>query len=488
LRRHVSRGVLGSQALAACALAAIALPALARPAAATAFGTPIQTAVDMYPPGGREDGVAFAHARAVGVKLMRLVVSWRVVAPNPPDGDPANPSQPSYRWSELDGLISETVAHGLEPVVDITEPPSWAQAPAGSGPEHPDPAALGLFERAAATRYDGLDPAHPRVRFWEIWNEPNVSFFLQPQLEGANVVSAATYRAMVNEAAAGIHAARPDDVVIAGELFPNGFKRPNATGVAPLEFTRRVLCLSAGARPRRTCSTPLAADAWSVHPYTSGGPSTLPADPNNVWIRNLASLTKLVRSAQRLGTLVSARRVQTWVTEFSWDSNPPDPQGVPVRLQQRWVAEALYRGWAAGVSVFTWFTLRDKPLGTSLFQSGLYFACPAGEYCDTPKPAAAAFRFPFVAFSCPRRHAMVWGRTPAGARGTVAIQWRQGRAWRTLARLRTDRDGIFTALLKLPGRGSAGKGVLRAVLPGAGASPSFGLYHPPDIPATPFGS
>jgi hypothetical protein len=229
-------------------------------------------------------------------------------------------------------------------------------------------------------------------------------------------------------------------------------------------------------------------DAVSVHPYTSGGPSTLPANPDNVWIANLGSLTSLAQAAQRLGTLVSAQPVQTWVTEFSWDSNPPDPKGVPAQLEQRWVAETLYRGWHGGISVFNWYSLRDSPLASSPEQGGLYFECPQGIYCDQPKPAAAAFRFPFVAYTSSKRRALVWGRTPEGAPGTVRIQWLQGRRWRRLATLRTDRDGIFTGRPSLPRGANPKSALLRAVRSGGEASPSFSLHRTPDILVTPFGT
>jgi hypothetical protein len=132
--------------------------------------------------------------------------------------------------------------------------------------------------------------------------------------------------------------------------------------------------------------------------------------------------------------------------------------------------------------------LRDQPLGFSMFQSGLYFACSAGIYCDTPKPAAAAFRFPFVAYHASKRRSLVWGRTPGGTVGRVRIQWRQGRSWRALATLSTDRDGIFTSHLTLPREASPKLALLRAVEPGVDVSPSFSLHRPPDIPVTPFGS
>jgi hypothetical protein len=457
---------------------------------ALGFGVELQTAVSMYPPAGAEGNIAFQHVHDSGAQLVRLPISWKLVAPStpPPGFDPANPNDPSYNWSELDRMVSQALANGLEPMIDISEPPSWAQAPPGAGAQSPDPTQLGLFANAAAIRYDGSVPGLPRVRYWEVWNEPNSSFFLQPQVQNGNIVSVETYRTMINDFAAGVHGARADDVVVGGELFPNGITRAEVTAVAPLDFTRRLFCLSGGARPHRVCNTSVSVDVWSVHPYTSGGPSTRPANPNNVWIANLGALTGLVRSAQRLGTLISSQPVQTWVSEFSWDSNPPDPKGVPLRLEQRWVAETLYRSWQAGITVFTWFMLRDQPLGVSPFQSGLYFECTSGLSCDTPKPAASAFRFPLVAYPAPKRRALVWGRTPGGTVGSVLIQWRYEGSWRALATLRTDRDGIFNASVTLPRAASPSQALLRAVQPGVGVSPSFSLHHPPDILVTPFGS
>jgi hypothetical protein len=454
-----------------------------------AFGVALQTGVDTFPTEPERD-VKLAHVRATGARFLRLELDWKEVAPaTPPPGfDAANPDDPSYNWGPLDRVIADVVAHGLTPFVDIEGPPTWAQSPQGAGDDHPDPAQLALFAHAFAARYDGSRPGLTWIRYWEVWDEPNASYFLQPQIQEGNIVSVDTYRTMISDFAAAVHSVRADDIVIAGSLFPNGLRHSDVTAIAPLEFTRRLLCLSTGAHPRRVCSTQVHADVWSMHPYTSGGPSTRPANPDNVWIQNLGSLTSLVRSAQRLGTLVSAHPVQTWVTEFSWDSNPPDPKGVPAQLEQRWVAETLYRSWQAGISVFSWFSLRDQPIVSSSRQGGLYFECPQGLYCDEPKPAAAAFRFPFVAYKSARRHVLVWGRTPLGVPGRVRIQWLQGRRWRGLATLRTDRDGIFTARPRLPRGANPTSALLRAVQLGGDASPSFSLYHPPDIPATPFGS
>lgn len=476
------------------AIACVTMAVLMQPVGverAQAFGVALQTGVDTALSSGAYEQLTLAHIRSSGAQFVRLGINWSDVAPtNPPPGfNAANPDDPSYRWERVDRMVADAVARGLTPYITIVSAPSWGELPPGAGGDTPDPRQLALFAQAIALRYDGSRPGLPWVRYWEVWNEPNATFFLQPQLEGNKIVSVGAYRTMINDFATAVHAVRSDDVVIAGALFPNGLHRAIGTAIAPLQFTRLLLCLSAGPHPRRVCNTQVHADAWSVHPYTTGGPSTQPANPNNVWIENLGSLSSLVRAAQRLGTLVSSQSVQTWVTEFSWDSNPPDPKGVPGALEQRWVAETLYRSWRAGVRVFTWYSLRDEPIETSSQQAGLYFECPQGIACDTPKPAERAFRFPFVAYPYQGRRVSIWGRTPSGAPGIVRVEWLQGRRWRTLATLRTDGDGIFTATPTLPSRVSAKSAILRAVfLDGPEASPSFSLHHPPDIIVAPFGS
>ncbi|MGH2880666.1 MAG: hypothetical protein ACRDK4_13810 [Solirubrobacteraceae bacterium] len=456
---------------------------------ANGFGVPLRTSVDTTPASGSYEQLVLSHIRASGAQLIKLDVNWNEIAPpgRPAGFDPTNPDSPGYRWRDLDKETSDALARGLTPFFELYGAPRWGQTPVGSGDEHPDPAQLAQFAQAVATRFDGSHHGLPWVRYYEVWNEPNVSFFLQPQIEGGNIVSVDNYRTLIDDVAASVHGVRSDNLVIAGALFPNGLRRGNVIGIGALEFTRRLLCMSPGAHPRRVCNTTVNADIWSVHPYTTGGPSTLPANPENVWIDNLGSLTSLVREAQSAGTLVSSQPVQTWVSEFSWDSNPPDPLGVPVRLQQRWVAEALYRAWQSGISVFSWYALRDEPLSASSEQAGLYFYCPQGIGCDTPKPMLRSFRFPFIAYKSGRRRALLWGRVPFGVPGTVRIQWRQGSRWRPLTTLRTDSDGIFVARRALPSKLNANSGVLRAVT-ASEASPSFSLHHPRDIIVTPIGS
>jgi hypothetical protein len=185
--------------------------------------------------------------------------------------------------------------------------------------------------------------------------------------------------------------------------------------------------------------------------------------------------------------VISSRPVQFWVTEFGWDTNPPDPQGVPVALQARWISEAFFRMWRAGVSVASWFQMRDGSGADARFADGLFRICPAqptNPACDWPKPSFSSFRFPFVAFRRDRRHVLIWGRTPGGVPGTVIVdQARRAGFRRVVATLATDRYGIFQRILRIPG---TSKGSLRARLgDGSIQSLPFSLKRPRDFPISP---
>jgi hypothetical protein len=203
---------------------------------------------------------------------------------------------------------------------------------------------------------------------------------------------------------------------------------------------------------------------------------------DDVSLGDLPEMKALLDAAVRAHHVRSRAAVRFWVTEFSWDTRPPDRLGVPINLHARWVSEALYRMWAAGVSLCVWFRLDDDPVGVTPYQSGLYFHA-ASVRNERPKLSLQAFRFPFVALPDARR-IQIWGRTPGGRPGTVVVEQRSGGTWRRVLARAADRNGIFTAMVT--GRGS---GDFRARVPAQGAtSLPFALKGPPDRPALPFGS
>lgn len=469
------------------ALCAAAIAAAACGSAASVAG-PLETAVMEGPSlTGTNASLAFQRIRRAGASSVRLTLEWASVTPGvrPAQFKPADPLEPAYDWSRFDALLRQAAGAGLKPIVTVVGAPAWAEAPGGG---RPLPAELGAFARAAAERYSGRHAGLPRVRHWMAWNEPNVSSFLRPQFAAdGRPVSPGWYRQMLNRFAAGVRAARADNVVIAGGLAPFTLSdRTRVHTIGPLRFMRELLCLSAGPSPRPTCRTRVSFDIWSHHPYTSGGPTRMASHRDDVSLGDLPEMRALLDAAIRAGHVDSrTRNVPFWVTEFSWDTKPPDPNGVPAQLHTRWVAEAMYRMWKAGVSLVTWYLLRDQPYPSSPYQSGLYFRGATLER-DRPKPALQAFRFPFVAFrEGPRT--FVWGRTPAGRPGTVAIEQRTPTgSWRRVAAVRTDRYGIFTA--RLPRRLTAGDWLrAREARPRGTNAVPFSLRVPRDRFFRPFG-
>lgn len=448
--------------LTLCAAAGAASLVWAVPISSAA-GRPLITAIAgeaSY--SGPDASLAFLRTRKkAGARLGRVSVVWASIAPaphaaaKPPDFDPADPADPQYDWTEVDREVRLAAANGVKPVLGIYSAPLWAQDQSPhpdrygglpAGPYKPNLAEIAHFAHALAARYSGSFPGLPRVRYWRFWNEPNLVIYLSPQFEDGKPFAPEWYRLMLNAFAKAVHAVHRNNVVVAGSLAP--FAHPGNT-MAPLRFMRSLLCMSNGKDPRPVCSQRSRLDAFSVHPYTSGGPTDHASSANDVSLGDLPKVRRVLDAAARFHRIVSRAPAQLWVTEFSWDTRPPDPNplAAPLYLQARWTAEALYRMWRSGVRVATWFRLRDARWPGSKFQSGLYFRSGVRMALDVPKPTLTAFRFPFVAYR--QRHGtFVWGRTPAGRPARVIIEQRWSAGWKRLATLRSNRYGIFSAVLR----------------------------------------
>jgi hypothetical protein len=432
---------------------------------------------------------AFAMTRKAGARYVRMFAHWSSIAPADPPADfvPTDPTSPGYSWAALDANIEAAEAAGLEPILDITGTPAWAYSkrPSGVNGGTPKASALGQFATALATRYDGqsLDSQSnllPEVSVFEVWNEANLSLDLNP-------VSAATYRAMVNAAAASVHAVDPSNLVVAGDLDPFGHaksKKQKWYSVAPLAFMRSLLCLSKGAHPHSTCRDKIHFDVWSHHPYTFGGPFGKAKNADDVELGDLPRMRAVLQAGVRLHHVVSPHSLQFWVTEFGWDSKPPRPHAAAMALAVRWTAESLYQMWHSGVSLVTWFDLEDMP-SPSPYQSGLYFHARSLENAR-PKPVLTAFRFPFVAY-LGKASVSVWGRDATSTKARVTIQLRHGKSgsWRTVGYVVANANGIFRATLKVK---AAKTDWLRAVAPGSGKSAVFSLTVPHDPHIGPWGN
>jgi len=429
------------------------------------------------------DGLAMMQK--AGAQYVRVPVHWSAVAPaTPPDGFVASdPTSPGYSWDALDATVEATDSAGLTPILDIAEAPEWAYKtpPDSVNGGTPRASDLGAFATALATHYDGLTAGVPAEHVFQVWNEVNLSLYLNP-------VSASVYRGMVNAVADAVHGVDPDNLVVAGDLDPFGHpksKKQKWYSVAPLAFMRSLLCLSKGTHPHATCKNPVRFDAWAHHPYTFGGPFGRAKNPDDVELGDLPRMRSLLKAGVRLHHVVSAHPVQFWVTEFGWDTNPPRKHAASLSLAARWTAESLHQMWLSGVTLVTWFLLEDYA-SPSPYQSGLYFHASSLENARA-KPSLTAFRFPFVAYLGKRGSVSLWGRDATSDRERVTIQRRHGKSgrWRTVALVSSNANGIFQAKLKLK---ATKKDWLRAIAPGSGKSLAFSLTVPHDPHIGPWGN
>lgn len=449
------------------------------------------------------DPIPFQRSKSLGAEFVKANLSWPSVLPSAEAGEkpegfnPRDPADPHYDWGSYDLLVRNAKAAGLQVIFTVTGSPRWARVGQGCRASTecvPRARDYADFAYAVARRYSGsFDPGDgrlPRVRYFQAWVEPNLSYFFRPVFQGGRPVAPAHYRGILNAFYEAIHNAGPGNKVLSAGLAPIG--RPGAT-IAPLAFMRKLLCMAGRTNPRPApgCRARAKLDIWAVHPYTTGSPTHRASGPDDVSLGDLHEVQKLLRAADRAGKIGKrgGGATRMWVTEFSYDSRPPDPGGLPTPIHNRWSTEAMYRMYRAGVDVMIWFGYRDEDRGgrphCEVFDSGLYRR-GADFRRDRAKPFARAFRFPLVAVRN-RRGFTVWGRTPDSRPGLVLVQVQNpGRGFRTVRRVRAGAGGVFDANVRAAGLAANAR--VRARAPrGGGLSVPFSLRAVPDFHQPPFG-
>jgi hypothetical protein len=470
--------------LAVALLVLAALPSCAS-AAPKGMATGLSGLYDFGPAAMQQTGTT-------GARFVRVVISWKAIAPkNRPDNwNPADPAEPGYDWGPSDERVRNLAAAGFIPLALVTEAPAWAehcQPETSAAVCDPDPGAFATFAHAAAERYSGRFEGLPRIQYWEPINEPNLSLFFDPQFDGGGkLVSPGLYRVLLNSFYAAVKGVDSSNLIIGGGLGPIAVRRYT---IGPMQFTRQLLCMAGAKKPRRTtdsCEGGVHFDIFDIHPYTTGGP-THRGRANDVEMGDLVKLQTLLKAAKRDGRIVSeSRHIPLWITEFSWDTNPPDPGGLPMKIECRWIPEAMYRAWQAGVSAFLWYSLFDDPAGSSFHetvQSGLYFT-GATVADNSPKPILYAYRFPFVAYPL-RAGLSYWGQTFRGRAGKVVIQAFRDGGWHKIAIAKTNTNGLFKGTVP-SSYGSDKRGSVRALFTGEFSIP-FSMRPVKDFAQNPFG-
>lgn len=398
--------------------------------------------------------------------IVRFNVSWREVVAGSRPANPTDPGDPAYNFSALDSAVRQAASRGLQVLLTVYGAPTWAEGPNRppvddfhpAGSWKPDPNELASFATALATRYSGsYTPTSnglpqigatplPRVDDYEAWNEENLWLYLDPQYDGKKQTSVELYRNLLNSFYDAVKAVNPNAQIVLGGNAPYG-DDPGGRRTRPLIFLRDLFCLSGKLKPQ-SCPNPAKFDILGAHPINiSGGPTLSAINPDDASSADLGNIAEVLRAAERHNTVATSGRHPIWVTEFWWRSFPDrgSPSIAGLAKHGRWIEQALYLYWRAGASVAINLQLIDDPRrgqGLSL-QTGVFNSK------GKPKPAATAFRFPFVLDRRSKHRLFAWGKAPAA--GKLTIERKSGGGWRKEKVVNVKAGKVFTTGLK--GRG-----------------------------------
>ena len=287
----------------------------------------------------------FDRTVAANASVVRINVIWRRLVASPP-ANPSDPADPAYRFGSLDAAVQAAARRGLRPLLTINDAPYFAEGPGGPadpdpdrvGSWRPDPAALAAFSGAVATRYSGGFGGLPRVRYFQIWNEPNLSFWLSPQREGEREVSPDHYRAMLNAAYAAIKGVHAGNQVVSAGTAPFGDEVFGDERVRPLEFLRKLLCLRDNLK--RRCEQKTKFDILAHHPINAGGsPRDSAIHRDDATTSDFDLVVETLRAAERANTVTKGRH-EAWATEIWWETEPARQQPWPATRQAGPLASA----------------------------------------------------------------------------------------------------------------------------------------------------
>ena len=296
-----------------------------RPASTEQFGASVNLLFNGRNLSDAEIGSQLAALEATGATLARSDALWEATEPAPPVN-----GVHSYNWSFDDRIAASLAAHRLRwlPIVDYSA--RWGQSIPGQDHSPPTLSAdYAAYAGALAARY-GPDGSfwreHPElpslpVQAFEIWNEPNSSFFWVPRPDPAR------YAELYDAARTAIHAEDPTATVLIGGLA-NGppFVAPMLAAVPSLRI-----------------------DGVAIHPYD---------------VSPAAVAAKVAETRQMLDVL-GLKTAALYVTEVGWTTSPPGALDyLPETLRPAYIEQTLRSLDSCGVAasiVYTWFSPRQNP-------------------------------------------------------------------------------------------------------------------------------
>ncbi len=193
----------------ACAGALLCFGAAAQ--SASAFEIAVQDDSTFLYGNGYPRERAFDQARQMGASVLRVNVIWADFV--------------RLGWGPYDSLVDRARSHRLNVQLTLMGTPKFYDRKASRrlSSKSPSAARMGSFAGAMASHFRG------RVIRYSVWNEPNLSYFLEPQSKAPSL-----YRNLYRAAYTAIKSADPAARVLYGELYSGNLHGKG--GTAPLTF------------------------------------------------------------------------------------------------------------------------------------------------------------------------------------------------------------------------------------------------------------
>lgn len=263
--------------------------------------------------------------------------------------DCRNPPKCISAWDKYDQIVSLAESYKLELLVRLSSPPDWTRADKSARGAFGPPDNINDYAdyaAAVATRYKG------RVKFYQIWNEPNIF----PEW-GNQPVDPAAYTRLLCAAYQRLKQVDPNIVVVSGALAPTAeLGAPNDSGGNNLNDTIFLQRMYAAGAAR--CF-----DVLSVQGY---GLWSAPTDHRLRPLIVNYGRNQVIRDV--MVTNGDAHKA-IWISEMNWNAVPPEsgiaPQFGRVTLEQqaRYAPLAYQRAqedWPwIGVNAFWYFKRAD---------------------------------------------------------------------------------------------------------------------------------
>ncbi len=464
--------------LPAFALLALAVLALS-PSTASASSTQLSIVQDdaTFVYGKHDPDAAVAEAKLLGADAIRVFVSWHSVSPaqdsrrRPADFDLGDPDDPGYRWGLYDALVERAKRNGLKLYVALSPAiPYWASEDPSRCPHRiggyshlskscmwkPSPTLFAQFVKAAVQRYGvtARGPYGGQVALWSLWNEPNLEHYIWPQLQrtrhGIVDLAAARYRKLWLAGWKAI--AKYDPPSRAKVLFGE-----TAAISSPMDTLYAALCLDEQGKPfkgrlralqgcgGKVQRLPIA--GLALHPYNNyaiGSVFTRSFTKDSLPMGYVSRAHTVLDRAARFGRVPRGRGI--YMTEFGFQSSPPNPFGDALSLDRQAAAineaDRLFFGdpRVRAVAQYELFDVGDP----GEFNTGLRFAD------GRRKPSYAAYRMPLVTTRLDSDRVEVWGQVrPASGRVRVTVA--NARSGAMLGRPLTNAAGYYRFVVRRDG-------------------------------------